>query len=190
MSADAAPMATLPPARGVRRWFPVLAVVAVIAVVVGGGAIVGRTSQTAPPTQTVGGAVRISPLPGWAAAQPPGAALPELVLTRGGVTLDVLVVPVGDAGAGALAARYVQEVLRPRFDQLTVGQPDAGELPSGLPTVGFGYIGTADGVPIEGVATVGVSASAGVVFDAFAPKGDLAWAAPDLETMIRDAEVA
>jgi hypothetical protein len=166
----------------------VLAVVAVIAFVDGGAKLAGAAQdESAGPTRVVGGAVRIRPLPGWAAAEPPGA-VPELVLTRGAVTLDVVEVP--EAGsADELAARYVHEVLRPRFEGLTLGQQDAGTLASGLPALRFGYIGIANGVSIEGVATVAVVATTGAVFDAFAPKGDLAWAASDLDTMIDGAEV-
>jgi hypothetical protein len=100
------------------------------------------------------------------------------------------VVEVPGAGsADELAARYVHEVLRPRFDGLTLGHQAAGTLASGLPALRFGYIGVADGVSIEGVATVAVVTTTGAVFDAFAPKGDLAWAASDVDTMIDGAEV-
>jgi hypothetical protein len=188
MSAD--PSATSArPVRRERRWLPVLAVVAVIAFVDGGAKLAGAAQdEAAGPTRVVGDAVRIRPLSGWAASQPPGAPLPELVLTRGAVTLDVVEVP-GATSADELAARYVQEVLRPRFEGLTLGQQDAGTLASGLPALRFGYIGIADGVSIEGVATVAVVTTTGAVFDAFAPKGDLAWAASDLDTMIDGAEV-
>src|SRR4029453_14536941 len=104
--------------------------------------------EPAGPARVVGGALRIRPLPGWAASEPPGAPLPELVLPGGG---------------GALAL--------------------------GLPALRFGHNGIADGVSIEGVATVAVVTTTGAVFDAFAPNGDLAWAASDLDTMIDGAEV-
>ena len=54
----------------------------------------------------------------------------------------------------------------------------------------FGYVGVSDGVLIEGVATFAAGTTAGAVFDADAPKGDLAWAAPDLGSAIHGAEVA
>jgi hypothetical protein len=188
MSADPSTTSARPTRRE-RRWLPVLAVVAVIAFVDGGAKLAGATQdEAAGPTRAVGGAVRIRPLPGWAASEPPGALLPELVLTRGAVTLDVVEVP-GAGSADELAARYVHEVLRPRFDGLTLGHQAAGTLASGLPALRFGYIGVADGVSIEGVATVAVVTTTGAVFDAFAPKGDLAWAASDVDTMIDGAEV-
>jgi len=180
-----------PTARGIGGWVPALAVVVLIAVVVGGGKLAAGTAGGASgATQDVGGAVRITPLPGWSTAAPPGAALPELVLTRGGVTLDVLVVPGGGADPVELATGYAREVLDPRYEDLKIGQADAGALASGVPTLRFGYIGVAEGVPTEGVATVATTSRAGVIFDASAPKGDLAWAVSDLETMIREAQVA
>jgi hypothetical protein len=173
-----------------RRWVPVIAVVAVIALVDGAARIVGAASaQPAGPARDVGGAVRIQPLAGWGASEQHGGVTPELVLFRGGVTLDVIAV-VGFSGtANEIASRYVQEVLDPRFDDLTIGQPDEGTLDSGLPVIRFGYVGVASGVPTEGAVTAAVAPATAAVFDAFAPKGDLAWAAPDLETMIRGAEV-
>jgi hypothetical protein len=192
MSVDPAASAPgpAPRARRERRWLPVLAVLTVIAVVDGGGMLVGgRGEQAAARTQVVGGAVRIRPLSGWTAAEPPGAVLPELALTRGSVTLDVIAVPGSGDTLDDLASRYVQEILAPRLDDLTIGQPDTGSLTSGIPTLRFGYMGVDDGVPIEGVATIAVVSTTGAVFDAFAPKGDLAWAASDLESMISGAEV-
>jgi hypothetical protein len=193
MSADPTQTTTAavpPSARGIGGWVPTLAVVALIAVVVGGGKFAaGAGGGGSGATQDIGGAVRITPLPGWAAAAPPGAALPELVLRRGGATLDVLVVPGSGADPVELATGYAREVLDPRYDDLKIGQADTGALASGVPTLRFGYFGVADGVPTEGVTTVATTPTAGVIFDASAPKGDLAWAVSDLETMIREAQV-
>ena len=190
MSADPGSTAALPPAMRVAgRWIPVLAIVAVIAAVVGGGRLVGAPTNTAGgPIDVGGGAVRLTPLPGWAAAEPHGAT--EAVLTRGGVGLDVTAVPGFTGSPVDLATRYAQEVLGSRFDRLTVGEPATGALASGIPTLRFGYVGIADGVPIEGVATAAVGSRGGAVFDTSAPTGDLAWAVSDLESMIRNAEVA
>jgi hypothetical protein len=180
----------VPSAQRERRWLPVLAVLVVIAVVDGGGTLLGKaTDQAAGTPQMVGGAVRIQPLPGWAAAEPLGAAPNEFTLTRGAVTFDVLAVHGPVPSVDELATRYVEGVLRPRFEDLAIGHPERGSLGSGVPALRFGYIGLARGVPIEGVATVAVGATTGAVFDAVAPKGDLAWAAADLDAMIRGAEV-
>lgn len=190
MSAD--PAATAPVGRpqpsAEARWVALLAVVVVIALVAGGGEVAARGGAAAAP-QVVGGAVRIRPLPGWAAAAPPGATLAELDLTRGPVTLAVVGVPGSTGSPQALAQTYVDRVLRPRFDQLEIGQSSAGALAAGAPAIRFGYIGISDGVAIEGVATVATGPTAGAVFDAWAPKGDLAWAASQVDTMIDGAEV-
>jgi hypothetical protein len=191
MSADPGSTTAVPPTtRDAGRWTPVLAVVAAIAVVVGGGRLAGASSSaSAGPIDVGGGAVRISPLPGWAAAEPHGAASTEVVLTRGGVSLDVSAVPGFRGSPVDLATRYAQEVLGSRFEALTVGEPATGTLATGTPTLRFGYVGIADGVPFEGVATSAVGPGGGAVFDASAPTGDLAWAVSDLEAMIRSAEV-
>lgn len=191
MSGDlvAADQIERPPSRA-RRWLPVLVVVAVIAIVAGGGQLAGAAGNAATaPTQEVGGAVRVQPLPGWAAAEPPGAPLPERSLTRGSVTLLVVAVPGWSGTPEDLAQTYLDRTLGPRLDDLEIGQASSGTLASGAPAVRFGYVGVADGVTIEGAATVATGPTTGAIFDAFAPKGDLAWVASDVDTMIEDAEV-
>jgi hypothetical protein len=190
VSAD--PIATTPldPRSATARWLPVLAVVGVIALIAGGGQLAGGArdgASTAP--QLVGGAVRIRPLPGWAASTPPGAPLPELDLTRGPVTLAVLAVPSADATPDELARTYVERLLAARVDDLQIGHASTGVLASGAPAIRFGYVGISAGVPVEGAVTVATGATAGAVFDASAPKGDLAWVASDVDGMIQDAEV-
>jgi hypothetical protein len=173
-----------------RRWLPVLVVVAVIAIVAGGGQLAGAAGSAAPVgPQEVGGAVRVRPLPGWAASTSPGASLPERTLTRGSVTLHVVAVPGWSGTPEDLAQTYLDRSLRPRFDDLEIGQASSGTLTSGVPAVRFGYVGLADGVTIEGAATVATGVTTGAIFDAWAPKGDLAWVASDVDTMIEDAEV-
>jgi len=175
---------------GPRRWLPVLAVVAVIAIVAGGGQLAAAAGNAATAgTQELGAAVRVRPLPGWAAATPPGAPVPERSLTRGSVTLLVVAVPRWSGSPEDLAQTYLDRTLRPRLDDLKIGQSSSGTLASGAPAVRFGYVGVADGVTIEGAATVATGATTGAIFDAFAPKGDLAWVASDVDTMIEDAEV-
>ena len=88
-----------------------------------------------------------------------------------------------------LARTYLDRVLGPRFEDLEIGQASTGTLATGAPAIRFGYVGVADGVPIEGAATVATGKTTGAIFDASAPKGDLAWVASDVDTMIQDAEV-
>jgi len=172
------------------RWLPVLVVVAVIAIVAGGGQLAGAAGNAAPAgPQEVGGAVRLQPLPGWAAAEPPGAPHQELTLSRGSVTLQVVAVPGWSGTPEDLAQTYLDRSLRPRIEDLEIGQASSGTLTSGVPAVRFGYVGLADGVTIEGAVTVATGATTGAIFDASAPKGDLAGVASDVDTMIEDAEV-
>jgi hypothetical protein len=173
-----------------RRWLPVFVVVGVIAIVAGGGRLAGAAANaTTAGTQELGAAVRVRPLPGWAAATPPGAPLPERSLTRGSVTLLVVAVPGWSGTPEDLAQTYLDRTLGPRLDELEIGQASSGTLASGALAVRFGYVGVADGLTIEGAATVATGATTGAIFDAFAPKGDLPWVASDVDTMIEDAEV-
>jgi hypothetical protein len=179
-----------PPDAGGRRWLPVLAVIAVIAVVAGGGELAGAAGGAAAAPEAVGGVVRIRPLPGWAAAESAGAPASELVLARGSVTLRVLAVPGWSGSPEDLARSYLDRTLQPRLDDLQIGEASTGTLASGVPAIRFGYVGVADGVPIEGAVTVATGTTAGAIFDASAPKGGLAWVASDVDAMIQDAEVA
>src|SRR5205809_6141714 len=120
MSADLTTTATSdrPPIAG-HRWLPVLVLIAVIAVIAGGGELAGSAANGASAApQNVGGAVRVRPLPGWAAAEPAGAPIPELVLSRGSVTLHVLAILDWSGSPEDLARTYLDRVLGPRFEDL------------------------------------------------------------------------
>jgi hypothetical protein len=57
--------------------------------------------------------------------------------------------------------------------------------------VRFGYVGvTADGQAVEGVVVVATGVRTSAVFDAAAPKGELAAVAGDLRVMVDGARVA
>jgi hypothetical protein len=180
-----------------RRWLPALGVVAVIALVTGGArAVADATAGPLQPATGVPGIVVVQPRPGWSEdldARVDDGGFHEVLLVRG--TADLVLVGI-DAYGGSpadLARDYVERVLRARFAQLSVGHV-AGPVPlrSGVPAVQFGYVGvTEDGVSVEGAVTAAVAGSRrdGVVFDGFAPEGDLAWAAGDIRTMVAGAEV-
>jgi hypothetical protein len=181
-----------------RRWLPVLAVVATIAFVTGGARAVADANAGPPQSPaSVPGIVVVQPQPGWREdpdARTDDGAFHEVLLVRG--TADLLLVGIEGYGRSApdLARDYVERVLRARFAQLSVGRV-AGPvaLRSGVPAVQFGYVGvTEGGVSVEGVVTAAVAGSRrdGVVFDGFAPEGDLAWAAGDIRTMVVGAEVS
>jgi hypothetical protein len=169
-----------------RRWTPTIAVVVVIAVVLLGGYVTADalSASTAPP-RTIGGVVTIDPAGGWRFAEdvgePSGARI-----TRGSGTLDVLTGPaVGDAAATARA--YVLGSLEPSSNPLTVSPGlDAVTVGGTLPAVRLSYTGVFDqsGVPIEGEVTVAVTpGGSGVVFDAWAPQGQLRFVLDDAHAM-------
>ena len=87
-------------------------------------------------------------------------------------------------------ARYVGEALRPSLAQVTIGEAAPTTLAGGVPAVRFGYVGvTDDGLQLQGVVIAASGSSASVVFDAYAPGGELATVAGDLQAMIDGAEV-
>jgi len=173
-----------------RRWVPTLIVVALIVVVAQGARTVADvTAGDTGPAVTVGSAVTVQPRPGWdlerISTEPPAARF-----HRGPVLLDVIVYPPSADGPAALAASYVEGSLRAGLARVTVGSAATTTLAGGVPAVRFGYQGiTHDGVPLEGVVIAASGTSASVVFDAFAPLGDLATVADDLRTMFDGAVV-
>jgi hypothetical protein len=173
---------------------PVLVVIAVLAVVVLGGYVVGGALSTpaGPPVEVVAG-VRVQPLSGWEVAGRFGEPTPGVRLTRGSGNLDVVAVPF-DGSPSDLANGYVTKVLEPEADRLSVSRDvETVELASGLQAVRFAYVGVFGKaqVPIEGEVTAVVSPSGtGVVFDGWAPQGMLRYAVGDVRTMVEGAAIA
>jgi hypothetical protein len=181
-----------PPPSRERRFLPALLVVGVLVVVVLGGYVTAAAlSSPAGPPVDVGGLLRIQPLSGWEVARrfgdPPGATL-----TRGSASLDVAAIAFTGEPADLLLD-YVDEVLEPQADQLSVSEVETVALASGLRGARVSYVGTFGDVqtPIEGeVATVVSASGVGVVFDGWAPFGLLQYAQGDLDAMIERAEVS
>lgn len=177
-----------------RRWIPAIAVALVILSLAAGAHVVGdRLAGEQGPPAGVPGVVMVQPGPGWEVAQrSDDGPTHQLLLRRGTAGLLIAGIEAYGRGPGDLAHDYAVQVLDQHLAQLRIGG-DAGavKLPSGLEAVRFGYVGiTADGVTIEGVVTAVVAPSGnGVIFDGFAPEGDLASAAGDLSSMIDSAEV-
>jgi len=172
-----------------RRWLPVVAVVAVIVFAADGANLVSRAIE-GPPIDVAG--VALHPRAGWAVQhRDDEATVHHLLLAGGSTALDVVVLDGYDGTAATLSEEYATRVLRGQLDRLTIGDPETGRLDSGTSTVRFGYVGiTHDGLAVEGVVTTAVGRSGtGVVFDGYAPKGDLASAVGDLAAMIGSAEV-
>ncbi|MCI0632691.1 MAG: hypothetical protein L0206_02055 [Actinobacteria bacterium] len=180
-----------PPGRE-RRWVPVAAVVAVMTAVVAGGYLtadaLGRVRGGA---VAVSPTVEVTPRPGWELADrfpdPPGVRL-----TRGAASLDVLSIPFAGSDA-ELLAEYVRGVLEPDAEQLQVSERlERVDLGSGLTGSRIAYVGLFGDVQasIEGEVTAVVSPSGtGVLFDGWAPSGQLRFSLDEIDEMIRTAEI-
>ena len=170
-----------------QRWLPVVIVTALIVVVAGGA----RTfaDATAGSTGPIAlGSVRVQPQPGW---QVEGPVQPTAVrLHRGPVVLDVFAGGSFPGGPSALAARYLDERLLPAFARVVHSDFDPSLVVDGAPAVSFTYVAvTSDGVLIEGIVVAADTTDASAVFDARAPKGELANSIEDVRTMIDGAVI-
>ena len=192
MSAEAGSPLPPPPLRQ-RRWIPAIALVALIVGVVSGGHVVsGALGETRVGAVAVGDSVEITPLPAWELAErfedPTG-----IRLTSGTASLDVATLPFGGSDV-ELLREYVDNVLAPQAEQLRLSEEvEPVRLANGLTGSRIAYVGLFEGVqtPVEGEITTVVSpAGTGVVFDAWAPTGQLQVALDDLHAMIESAEIA
>jgi hypothetical protein len=176
-----------------RRWFPVLAILGVVAVVtVGGRSVAAALADAAAPAVAVGPAVTIHPPSGWTveAAASDGDES-SVMLSRGTAVLRVTAVAAAIVRSpDEILVGYLEENAGGAFADRSVGEPESGTV-DGAPAVKVGYVGsTTDGVGVEGAIVAAAAPSATeVVFDAAAPAGDLASAADDIVAMIRGAEL-
>lgn len=192
MSIDTDPSVLPPPPLDERRWLPALALVVVIVAVVSGGHVVSDAlGETRPGVVAVGEAVEVTPLSGWELAErfqdPTGVRL-----TSGSASLDVVALPFGGS-SDDLLREYVDEVLAPQAEQLRVSDVESVRLASGLVGSRIAYVGVFGDVqaPVEGEITTVVSPTGtGVVFDGWAPSGQLQLVLDDLHEMIETAEIA
>jgi hypothetical protein len=171
------------------RWAPLIVVVTVIALIVGGAQVLARAvNGTASDTVHVGD-VDLRPRPGWdveSVTTSPATAR----LHRGAVVLDVLASGADATGPASIAVRYVEQQLRPRLPQVLPASPEFVVLGDGAPAARVAYIGvTSDGLPIEGVVTAVAGSTSSAVFDAVAPRGELIGVAEDVQAMIEGAVV-
>ena len=181
-----------PPLRE-RRWLPTLLVAVVIVAVVSGGYVLSDAlGEPAGAATTVSASVSVTPLPGWELAErfgdPPGARF-----TRGNASLDVATIPFAGSDVDLLAA-YVDEALAAGAEQLRVSEAvEPVVFDDGLTGSRIAYVGMFGDVqaPIEGEVTAVVSPSGvGVVFDGWAPSGQIRFSIEDIRTMVRTAEIA
>jgi hypothetical protein len=186
-----------------RRWLPTLLVTATILVTVLGGFVV---AEALPPPDvgplTLADVVTLRPLPGWEVVRrqeapvttPGGASVSGefAQLTRGNGALDVLALPELGVGPVEVAELYAEDILADQLERLSISGIRPVALPSGLPAVRFGYIGSepSSGAAIEGVVTAVVTPTGdAAVFDGWAFQGQLELIAEELDEMIDRAEV-
>jgi hypothetical protein len=181
-----------PPLRQ-RRWIPVVVLVAVMTGLVSGGYLTSDAlGETSGETVIVSASVRITPLPGWVLAERFGDP-PGIRLTSGSTSLDVATIPFTGTDVDLLAS-YVGEVLEPDAEQFRVSEEvEPIRLASGLTGTRIAYVGLFGDVqaPVEGEVTAVVSPSgAGVIFDGWAPAGQLQFEIDEIDEMIERAEIA
>jgi hypothetical protein len=186
-------------ARPGRRWAPVWAVTAVIAVTVLGGFVTAAALPAPPARRVTVGAIVLRPLQGWSVvrrdrtALAGGVAADFVQVSRGNGALDVLAITGLPPFAETAATFYAEEVLRRQLERLSVSGLQPAVLGNGLPALRFGYIGTepSSGAAIEGSVTVAVGASGTVaIFDGWGAEGQLELFVEELGTMIERAEVS
>jgi hypothetical protein len=182
-----------PPPLHERRWIPTIALVAVVVFVVSGGHLLSDAlGEPSAGAVAVGDSVEVTPLPGWELAgrfeDPTG-----IRLTSGSASLDVAELPF-DASDLDLLREYVDNVLAPQAEQLRPSEEvEPVRLANGLTGLRIAYVGLFGHVqtPVEGEITTVVSPlGTGVVFDGWAPNGQIQLALDDLHTMIETAEIA
>lgn len=193
MSASVDPVPLPAPPLRQRRWVPVLVVAALLVGIVSGGYVTSDAlGGVGGETVVVSSSVTVTALPGWELADrfegPTG-----IRLTNGGASLDVASLPFTGSSEALLAA-YVENILEPGAEQFRVSETVGGVvLDSGQVGARITYVGLFGDVqaPIEGEVTAVVTPDGlGVIFDGWAPSGQLQFAIDDIHTMIRRAEIA
>ena len=193
MSAGTEPVPLPAPPLRQRKWIPVIALAAVLAAVTTGGYLTSDAlGEVRGGAVAVGTSVRVTPIPGWELAG--RSTDPDRIrLTSGSTSLDVAALPF-DGTDVDLLGRYVDDVLKPDAEQFRVSEEvEPVRLASGLTGSRIAYVGLFGDVqaPIEGEVTAVVSPSGeGVIFDGWAPAGQLQFEIDEIDAMIEHAEIA
>jgi hypothetical protein len=181
-----------PPLRQ-RRWIPVVALATVLAAVTSGGYLASDAlGEIQGGAVAVGTSVRVTPFSGWELAD--SSTDPDRIrLTSGSTSLDVAAFPFAGTEVDLLG-RYVDDILEPDAEQFRVSEEvESVRLASGLTGSRIAYVGLFGDVqaPIEGDVTAVVSPSGeGVIFDGWAPAGQLQFEIDEIDAMIERAEIA
>ena len=192
MSAGAEPVPLPAPPLRQRRWIPVIALATLLAAVTSGGYLASDAlGEIQGGAVAVGTSVRVTPFSGWELAD--SSTDPDRIrLTSGSTSLDVAAFPF-DGTDVDLLGRYVDNILEPGAEQFRVSEEvDSVRLASGLTGFRIAYVGLFGDVqaPIEGEVTAVVSPSGeGVIFDGWAPAGQLQFEIDEIDAMIERAEI-
>ena len=139
----------------------------------------------------VNGSVRVTPFP-VGARRPLDRSRPDPPDERS-TSLDVAALPF-DGTDVDLLRRYVDNILEPDAEQFRVSEEvEPVRLASGLTGSRIAYVGLFGDVqaPIEGEVTAVVSPTGqGVIFDGWAPAGQLQFEIDEIDAMIERAEIA
>jgi hypothetical protein len=193
MSASVEPVHLPAPPRRQRRWAPVVILAVVLGGIVSGGYVTADAlGRVGGDTVVVSPSVSVTALPGWELAGrftgPTG-----IRLSKGSASLDVATLAFTGSSEALLAA-YVEQVLEPEAEQFRMSETVEGViLDSGQAGARITYVGLFGDVqaPIEGEVTAVVTPNGvGVIFDGWAPSGQLQFAIDDVHTMIQTAEIA
>jgi hypothetical protein len=193
VSAGAEPASMPAPPLRQRRWIPVIALTAVLAAVTSGGYLTSDAlGEVRGGAVAVGTSVRVTPFPGWELAG--RWTHPDRIrLTSGSTSLDVAAFPF-DGTDVDLLGWYVDNILEPDAEQFRVSEEvEPVRLASGLTGSRIAYVGLFGDVqaPIEGEVTAVVSPTGqGVIFDGWAPAGQLQFEIDEIDAMIERAEIA
>lgn len=181
---------------GPAPWIAWLVAAALALTTAGGYAVTAAFEDPAGAPIELGGAVRVSPLTGWATAGPVAVRDWSFArLTRGAATLDVGAAGVvSGATPESVARAYLDDFLRQQLTRLSVDEElEAVTLASGVVGVRFRYAGFLrdSATAIEGeVTALRTSGGGPVAFDAWSPEGLLTFAIGDAHAMIDGAVIA
>jgi hypothetical protein len=193
VSAGSEPVPLPAPPLRQHRWITVVVLAAVLAAVTSGGYLTSDAlGEIQGAAATVGTSVRVTPLPGWQLAG--SSTDPDRIrLTSGSTSLDVAAFPF-DGTEIDLLGRYVDNILEPDAEQFRVSEEvEPVRLASGLAGSRIAYVGLFGEVqaPIEGEVTAVVSPSGeGVMFNGWAPAGQLQFEIDEIDEMIERARIA
>jgi hypothetical protein len=192
MSASVEPVQLPAPPLRQRRWVPVLVLGLLLLGIVSGGYLTSDALGAARgEAVVVDPSVTVTALPGWELADrfrgPTGVRL-----SKGSASLDVLSLAFTGSSERLLAA-YIEQILRPGAEQFRVSETvERVVLDSGQFGARINYVGLFGDVqaPIEGEVTAVVTQDGlGVIFDGWAPSGQLQFAIDDIHTMIQGAKI-